>query len=60
MIITDSGSHIWRAASAENPWMPGRTAHLPTPIGYEDILRMMAEAFSHDPKRTDEAQQLPD
>lgn len=47
MIITDSGSHIWRAASASNPWMPGRTAHLDTPIGYEDIRRMMAEAGVH-------------
>ena len=47
MIITDAGSHIWRAASAENPWMPGRTAHLATPIGYEDIRRRMAEAGVH-------------
>lgn len=47
MIITDAGSHIWRAASAENPWMPGRKAHLDTPIGYEDLRRRMAEAGVH-------------
>jgi predicted TIM-barrel fold metal-dependent hydrolase len=47
MIITDSGSHIWRAASLENPWMPGRKAHLDTPIGYEDLRRRMAEAGVH-------------
>jgi predicted TIM-barrel fold metal-dependent hydrolase len=44
MVITDSGVHIWRAATPERPWMPGRTAHLETPIGYEDLSRMMAEA----------------
>ena len=44
MIVTDAGSHIWRAASAENPWMPGRTAHIDEPIGYEDLLRRMLEA----------------
>jgi predicted TIM-barrel fold metal-dependent hydrolase len=44
MIITDSGSHIWRAPSQDNPWMPARTAHLETPIGYEDLVRRMAEA----------------
>jgi predicted TIM-barrel fold metal-dependent hydrolase len=47
MIITDSGSHIWRAASPDNPWMPGRKAHFDTPIGYEDLRRMMAEAGVH-------------
>ena len=44
MIITDGGSHIWRAASPDNPWMPGRKAHLDTPIGYEDLRRKMTEA----------------
>src|SRR3954471_13899274 len=47
MIITDAGSHIWRAASSDNPWMPGRKAHLEPPIGYEDLRRMMAEAGVH-------------
>jgi predicted TIM-barrel fold metal-dependent hydrolase len=47
MIITDGGSHIWRAASPENPWMPGRKAHLDTPIGYEDLRRRMADAGVH-------------
>ena len=47
MIITDGGSHIWRAASPENPWMPCRKAHLDTPIGYEDLRRKMAEAGVH-------------
>lgn len=47
MIITDAGSHIWRAASPDNPWMPGRKAHLEPPIGYEDLRRMMAEAGVH-------------
>ena len=44
MVITDSGVHIWKAPTAERPWMPGRTAHLDTPIGYEDLRKMMAEA----------------
>jgi predicted TIM-barrel fold metal-dependent hydrolase len=44
MVITDSGVHIWRAATPERPWMPGRTAHLDQPIGYEDLKRMMATA----------------
>jgi L-fuconolactonase len=47
MIVTDGGSHIWRAASPENPWMPGRKAHLDTPLGYEDLRRRMAEAGVH-------------
>lgn len=47
MIVTDGGSHIWRAASPENPWMPGRKAHLDTPLGYEDLRRKMAEAGVH-------------
>jgi predicted TIM-barrel fold metal-dependent hydrolase len=44
MVIIDSGLHIWRAPSAANPWMPGRTAHLPEPIGYEDVKSRMQEA----------------
>src|SRR5258708_7776821 len=47
MIITDGGSHIWRAASPENLWMPGRKAHLDSPLGYEDLRRKMAEAGVH-------------
>jgi predicted TIM-barrel fold metal-dependent hydrolase len=44
MVITDAGSHIWRAPTAERPWMPGRMAHLPEPIGYDDLIRRMDEA----------------
>jgi predicted TIM-barrel fold metal-dependent hydrolase len=44
MLIIDSGLHIWRAPSAENPWMPGRTAHLPEPISYENLRARMQEA----------------
>jgi predicted TIM-barrel fold metal-dependent hydrolase len=44
MVIIDSGLHIWRAPSPGNPWMPGRTAHLPEPIGYEDLRQRMVEA----------------
>ena len=47
MIIIDSGLHIWRAPTAERPWMPGRTAHLPEPIGYEDLRDRMLEAGVH-------------
>jgi predicted TIM-barrel fold metal-dependent hydrolase len=44
MIITDSGVHVWRAAGPDRPWQPGRKAHLETPIGYEKLSAMMAEA----------------
>jgi predicted TIM-barrel fold metal-dependent hydrolase len=44
MIITDSGLHVWRAEGPDRPWQPGRTAHLDTPIGYEDLNAMMKEA----------------
>jgi len=44
LVIIDSAVHIWRAPTPERPWMPGRTAHLPDPIGYEDLRKRMAEA----------------
>jgi predicted TIM-barrel fold metal-dependent hydrolase len=44
MIITDSGLHVWRAEAPDRPWQAGRTAHLDTPIGYEDLRAMMDEA----------------
>ena len=44
MIVTDAGVHIWKAATAERPWMPGRHAHLEPPIGYEDLSARMTEA----------------
>jgi predicted TIM-barrel fold metal-dependent hydrolase len=44
MVITDSGVHVWRAAGPDRPWQPGREPHLPTPIGYDDLSAMMAEA----------------
>jgi len=44
MVIIDSGLHIWRAPSPDNPWMPGRTAHLPEPISYENLRQRMEEA----------------
>ena len=44
MLITDSGVHIWKAATPDRPWMPGRHAHLEDPIGYEKLSAMMAEA----------------
>ena len=47
MIITDSGLHIWRAETPDRPWQPGRTAHLDTPIGYEDLSARMAAAGVH-------------
>ncbi len=43
MIVTDSGLHIWQAPSPENPWNVAK-AHLPEPMGYEDLRGMMAEA----------------
>ena len=46
MIVTDSGVHVWRAAGPDRPWQPGRTAHLPTPIGYEDLRAMMDEELT--------------
>jgi predicted TIM-barrel fold metal-dependent hydrolase len=44
MVITDSGVHVWRAAGPDRPWVPGREPHLPTPIGFDDLSAMMAEA----------------
>ena len=44
MVVIDSGLHIWRAPTPERPWMPGRTAHLPQPIGYENLSERMREA----------------
>ena len=44
MMIIDSGLHIWRASTPERPWMPGRTAHLPEPISYENLRGRMKEA----------------
>ena len=43
MIVTDSGLHIWQAPTPENPWNPAK-AHLPEPMGYEDLRSRMAEA----------------
>ncbi len=47
MIITDAGSHIWRAASPDNAWMPARKAHLDPSIDYEDLRRLMVETGVH-------------
>jgi len=44
MTITDSGLHIWRAEAPDRPWQPGRTAHLPHPMSYEDLSARMKEA----------------
>src|SRR5271154_3510730 len=44
MIVTDSGVHIWRAAGPDRPWQAGRKAHLETPIGYQELSAMMAQA----------------
>jgi predicted TIM-barrel fold metal-dependent hydrolase len=44
IMITDSGLHIWRAEAPDRPWQPGRTAHLDTPIGYNDLTARMVEA----------------
>jgi predicted TIM-barrel fold metal-dependent hydrolase len=43
MIVTDSGLHIGQAPTSQNPWDQDK-AHLPNPIGYEDLRGMMAEA----------------
>src|SRR3981081_4552328 len=47
MPIIDSGLHIWRASTPERPWMPGRTAHLPEPIGYPNLRERMQQAGVH-------------
>ena len=44
MDVIDSQVHIWKADHPERPWVPGAKAHLDTPIGYEDLRVMMAEA----------------
>jgi L-fuconolactonase len=47
MLITDSGLHIWRAPTPERLWMPGRTAHLPEPISYENLRERTRQAGVH-------------
>ena len=49
MVITDSGVHVWRAAGPDRSWQPGREPHLPTPIGYDNLSAMMAEAGNLSP-----------
>ena len=44
MIITDAGLHVWQASTPERPWNPGRVAHLPDPISYENLRERMKEA----------------
>src|SRR5262245_45938183 len=47
MIITDAGLHVWQASTPERPWNPGRVAHLPDPISYENLRGRMKEAGVH-------------
>jgi len=44
--IVDSQVHIWAANTPDRPWVSGMEgrAHLPEPLGYDRLLRMMDEA----------------
>jgi hypothetical protein len=44
--IVDSQVHIWAANTPDRPWVSGMggRAHLPEPLGYDRLLRMMDEA----------------
>jgi L-fuconolactonase len=46
MQIIDSQVHIWAANTLARPWVQGMEdrAHLPEPLGYETLLRLMDEA----------------
>ena len=43
-MIVDSQVHLWKAASADWPWVPGMKPQLPEPFSIEKLLAMMNEA----------------
>jgi L-fuconolactonase len=43
-LIVDSHVHMWKAATAERPWVPGARPQLPEPFTIERIVPMMDEA----------------
>ncbi len=46
-MIVDSQVHIWAESTPERPWAKGmeKRAHLPVPLGAEDVLRLMDDAL---------------
>ena len=44
MLIVDSQVHIWKAETADRPWVKGLTPQLPEPLGIEDLLGHMQSA----------------
>lgn len=40
-VIIDAQIHIWQAETPDRPW-ERREAHLDTPFGYQDLLKLMA------------------
>ena len=43
-IIVDSQVHLWKAESADWPWVPGRKPQLPEPFSIEKLVPLMDEA----------------
>jgi hypothetical protein len=44
-LIVDSHVHMWKATTAERPWVPGARPQLPEPFTIERIVPMMDEAW---------------
>jgi len=43
-IIVDAQVHLWKAESADWPWVPGRKPQLPEPFSIEKLVPLMDEA----------------
>jgi predicted TIM-barrel fold metal-dependent hydrolase len=43
-VIVDAQVHIWKAETADRPWVPGRQPQLPEPLDYDRLLPMMDAA----------------
>ncbi len=43
-LIVDAQVHLWKAESADWPWVPGMTPQLPEPFTIEKLVPMMDEA----------------
>lgn len=44
MFIADAQAHIWAPDTPARPWLPGRTPHRDTPLGAEELLKLMDAA----------------
>src|SRR5258708_33115754 len=46
--LVDAQVHLWKAASADWPWMPGMKPQMPEPFTIEKLVPLMDEAECDD------------